>query len=162
MVVPGKHGIPYLMIELKEVKINSEAIPVQMQQVHTETQQMKNINETPTVMVNAYQINETTTLHLPPEEESRQATSEYHDLGYIKRILSSPEEKPIEPKELKNKGYVKPFKQGLLDLDNGLISYYDTPCTVRVRQLRPRLVPIKFKQVLISEFHVSLLAGHIH
>ena len=65
---------------------------------HTETQHLKYNNETPTVMVHAVQINKTTTLPLPTEEEWRQATSKVHDLGYIKRILSSPEETRIDPK----------------------------------------------------------------
>ena len=65
---------------------------------HTETQHLKYNNETPTVMVHAVQINKTTTLPLPTEEEWRQATSKGHDLGYIKRILSSPEETRIDPK----------------------------------------------------------------
>ena len=49
-------------------------------------------------MVHAGHINETTTLPLPTEEEWKQAASEDHHLGYIKRILSSPEETPIDPK----------------------------------------------------------------
>ena len=58
----------------------------------------ENNTKTTTVMVHAGQINETTTLPLPTEEEWRQATSEDHDLVYIKRVLSGPEETPIEPK----------------------------------------------------------------
>ena len=69
-----------------------------MYQGHTETQKLKDNNETSTVMVHADQINKTTTLHLPTEEEWMQATSEDHDLGYIKRVLSSPEDTPIDPK----------------------------------------------------------------
>ena len=65
-------------------------------------------------MVHVVHINKTTTLTLPTEEEWRQAKSEDHDMGYIKSILSSTEETPIEPKELINKGYVKPFKKGRL------------------------------------------------
>ena len=77
-------------------------------------------------MVHAGQINKTTTLTLPTGEEWSQATLQDNDLRYIKRILSSPEETLIEPKEFRNKGYVKPFHQVSLDLNNGLISYYDT------------------------------------
>ena len=49
-------------------------------------------------MVHAGQIKESTTLPLPTEVEWRQATSDDHDLGYIKNILSSPEETHIDPK----------------------------------------------------------------
>ena len=73
-----------------------------------------------------------TTIPIPTEEEWRQDTSEDHYLGYIKRILSSPEEANIDPKEFRNKGYVKHFQQGRLELENFLISYYDTPRTARV------------------------------
>ena len=47
-------------------------------------------------MVHAGKINKTKTLPLPTEEEWRQATSEDRDLGYIKKILSSPDETPID------------------------------------------------------------------
>ena len=40
-VVPGKHGMVFLMIALKEAKIKAEAIPVHMHQDKTETQQFK-------------------------------------------------------------------------------------------------------------------------
>ena len=40
-----------------------------MQQGHTESQQPKDKNETPIVMVNAGQINKNKTLPLPTEEE---------------------------------------------------------------------------------------------
>ena len=57
-----------------------------MYQGHTETQQLKNNNESPKVMVHAGQINKTTTLPITTEEEWRQSTSYNHGLGYIKRI----------------------------------------------------------------------------
>ena len=50
----------------------------------------------PTGTVHAGQINKTTTLPLPIEEYWRQATSEDHDLIYIKRILLGPEDTPID------------------------------------------------------------------
>ena len=59
-------------------------------QGRTETLKLKYNGETLTVMVNLVQINKTTTLSLPTEEEWSQTTSQDHDLGYIKRILSSP------------------------------------------------------------------------
>ena len=49
-------------------------------------------------MVHVVHINEIAALPLPTEEEWRQATSEDHDLRYIKKTLFSPEETPIDPK----------------------------------------------------------------
>ena len=43
-----------------------------------------------------------------------------------------------------------------------MISYYDTLCTSMVRQLRLRVVPVKFRLVVVSECRISPLAGHIH
>ena len=74
-VVPVKHDISSLMIALKEAEIKAEAIPVQMHKGHTETQHLRDNNNTPTVMVHTGQNNKTTTLPLPNEEEFRQATS---------------------------------------------------------------------------------------
>ena len=48
-------------------------------------------------MVHAININKTTTLHIPTEEEWRKAKSEYHD-RYIKRVLSGPEKTDNDPK----------------------------------------------------------------
>ena len=55
-----KHGIAALMLALKELEINAESIPVHINQVNTATQQLKDKDETPTVMVHEGQINETT------------------------------------------------------------------------------------------------------
>ena len=85
------------------------------------------------------------TLPLLTEEERRKDTSEDHDIVYIKRILSGPEETTIDPKELINKGYVRTFNQGHIELGNGLIFYYYTSHTARVTQLRLRVAPAKFR-----------------
>ena len=61
------------------------------------------------MVVNAEQINKTTTLTLPNEEEWRQAITDNHDLRFIKIIVSIPEEAHIDPKELIKNGYVKNF-----------------------------------------------------
>ena len=89
-VVPEKHGMVALMIALKEAEIKAEDIPGHMHQGQTVTQYMEYMGETPTVMVHSVKPNETTTQFIPTEEEWRQGTSEYHDLGYIKNILSGP------------------------------------------------------------------------
>ena len=68
-LVPGKHGMAALILSLKESQIKSEAIPVNMHQGHTESQQQKDKKETPTLMVYMGQINEITTPPLPTEEE---------------------------------------------------------------------------------------------
>ena len=57
IVVPVKHGMSALMLALMEAETKAEAIPVHMQQGHTEKQQLKDNNETPTLMVHARQIN---------------------------------------------------------------------------------------------------------
>ena len=49
-----------------------------------------------------------------------------------------------------------------MELDNELISYYDTPCRARVRQIRLIVVPVKFIQVVMSACHIYPLAGHSH
>ena len=82
-----------------------------MQHKQTATKQLKDKCEIPTATVHVGQINKTTTLSLPTEEYWSKATTEDHDIRYIKRNLSSPEETQIKPKELIKKGYVKPFSK---------------------------------------------------
>ena len=45
---------------------------------------------------------------------------------------------------------------------NGLISYYDTLLTFRVRRLSMRVVPDNFRKIVMSACHVSPFALHIH
>ena len=47
-------------------------------------------------------------------------------------------------------------------MENGFISYYDTPPKARVRQLRLIVVPFKLRKVVMSAWHVSPLSGHRH
>ena len=68
----------------------------------------------------------------------------------------------IDPKELGNTGYVKPFQHGRLDMENGLITYHETQHTDRVSKPRLKVVPVKFRQVVIPECHVYPLSGHSH
>ena len=92
-------------------------------QTDCKKKQLKDKGAIPTGMVHVGHIKKTTTPTLPTNKEWRQATSEDHDIRYIKRILSSLEETPIDSTYLRNKGYVKPFQKVHLDLYNGLISY---------------------------------------
>ena len=64
----------------------------------TAKKQLKNKGEITTGTVHAGQINKTITLTIPTEEEWRQATSYDHDIGYIRSILSIPQETSIDPK----------------------------------------------------------------
>ena len=65
-------------------------------------------------------------------------------------ILSGTEETLVDPQKLINKGYVKSFQEGELELDNGLIFHYDIPSTSRVSKLRLRVLHVKFILVVIS------------
>ena len=64
-VVSGKHGITSLMLVLKEEKTEAEAILVNMHQGKIEPKNLKDKDETLTVMVHKVQNNETTILYLP-------------------------------------------------------------------------------------------------
>ena len=68
-VVNLKHGMESLMQALKEAEIKKESIPVHMYQGQTAIQQLTDNDETTTLMVHTGNINETTTLCIPKEEE---------------------------------------------------------------------------------------------
>ena len=58
------------------------------------------------------------------------------------------------PKELINNEYAKPFQKVRLNFDNWLILYYYTPIKASVTQIRLRVVPINFRLVLMSAYHI--------
>ena len=74
-----------------------------MHQGNTATKQLKDKDETTTVMVHARNINETKTLCIPTEKEWIQDTSEDHNLEYINNILSGTEDTPVQTKYPRNK-----------------------------------------------------------
>ena len=98
ILVPGKHDTSYLILLITEEEIEAEPIPLHMYQGKTTTTQPKEKGGKTIVMAHARHINETTTLYITTEEEWSQATSEYHDLRYIKRILFGLEETLIDTK----------------------------------------------------------------
>ena len=118
-VVNGKYDMEDLMLALKEVKIKAEDMPLNMNQGHTATKQLKDKDKTPTFMVHVGYINENKTLCIPKEEDCRKATSEDNYLGYIKNILAGTEETPIDPKKLNNKGCVNPFSKDVWSFTMG-------------------------------------------
>ena len=63
------------MLALKEEEIKAEAILAHMKHGQTAKKQLKNKGEITTGTVHAGQINKTTTLTIPTEEEWRQAKS---------------------------------------------------------------------------------------
>ena len=97
-VVPEKNGLASIMLALKEAEIKAKVIPVNIYQGQTTTKNLKYKCEIPTVFVHAGHMNDITPLPLPTEEEWRMDTSEDNNIGYIKRILSSPEVTHIDPK----------------------------------------------------------------
>ena len=66
----------------------------------------------------------------------------------------------MDKKDLRQKGYYIPYKEGKLAWEDGIWFHYEEAKRARVRQLRTRVVPTTLRQVVFSACHISLMAGH--
>ena len=80
-----------IMLVIKDAYIKEESIPVYLHQEKTSANIFKNKVKKPMIMVHVRNINKSTALCLPTEEEWGQATEEYHNLNYINNTLFGPE-----------------------------------------------------------------------
>jgi hypothetical protein len=113
--------------------------------------------EEATTMV-ARVINRWTTLPEPTKEQWQDTTETDHDLKRIKTALET--NQPLEKAPLHDKKYFDDWTKGKLELEDSVIYQYEEPKATQIRQLRRRVVPKRLRNVIITAYHATPLAGH--
>ena len=98
-------------------------------------------------------------LPLPTSEQWKDATSKDPDLRLIldAAIVNAP---PLQKSKLKEKGYFDAWKNGRLEVEDGMVFHYEEPFKARRRQLRTKVVPPSLRRTVVAACHVSPMAGH--
>jgi hypothetical protein len=103
-------------------------------------------------------INRWTTLPEPTREDWVNATATDHDLTRISAALATGD--PLSKAALHDKTYHKEWSNGKLELDDGVLYQYEEPKATRIRQLRRRVVPTRLRDLIITAYHATPMAGH--
>lgn len=100
-----------------------------------------------------------TMLPLPTLEQWKDATAQDPDLRLI-LDAEAPNAPPLQKSKLKEKGYFDAWKNGRLEVEDGLIFHYEEPFKARHRQLRTKVVPLTLCRTVVTACHASPMAGH--
>ena len=172
--LPGKHGIAALLLAIRNAEDHATitaTIPAHDDRFLAATVYFSVMHETNTsdppsyppellTAAEAYTfvMDEVTTIPLPSDGEWKVATEEDPDLHQVTLALQRRE--PVPLASVADKTYARVVAANLLELDDGIVYYYEHSKASRVRQLRSKVVPPKFRRVALAACHVSPFAGH--
>jgi hypothetical protein len=103
-------------------------------------------------------INRWTTLPEPTSDDWRNAVATDHDLARVKAALET--DTPLVKASLHEKKYYNEWSKDKLELTEGIIYQYEEPKATKIRQVRRRVVPQRLRQLIITAYHATPLAGH--
>ena len=103
-------------------------------------------------------IDRWTTIPLPTHRQWAEAIQADRDLKLV--LLTLEEERHLERHRLSNKKYHEAWEKGQLEQEDGLLYHTGEPRITQIRQLRRRVVPKSLRQVVITAYHATPLAGH--
>ena len=103
-------------------------------------------------------IDRWTTIPLPTQRKWAEATNEDRDLHTVWEALTNGT--ILERHKLICKVYYDAWDKGKLEEEEGIIYHMGEPRLTQIRQLRRRVVPKKLRQIVITAYHATPLAGH--
>lgn len=103
-------------------------------------------------------INRWTTIPLPTHRQWADEIDKDRDLLLVKMAVM--EDTVLERHRLANKKYHDAWNKGQLEYEEGLLYHTGEPKITCVRQLRRRVVPKSLRQIVITAYHATPLAGH--
>ena len=99
-----------------------------------------------------------TTIPLPTHKRWAEATENDPDLRMLRQVLQDGGN--LERHRLVNKRYHDLWDKGQFETEEGLIYHTGEPRLTQVRQLRRRVVPKALRQIVLTAYHATPLAGH--
>jgi hypothetical protein len=99
-----------------------------------------------------------TTIPLPTHKKWAEAVQQDRDLATVLRALEN--EQHLERHRVSNKKYHDAWEKGQLEQEEGLIYHTGEPRITLIRQLRRKVVPKSLRQLIITAYHATPLAGH--
>ena len=134
---------------------NRQLSPYQGEHLQTLTQMT---SPSPTTSTFQTMIDRWTTIPLPTHKQWADTTEHDHDLSLVLVALCSNQN--LERHRLSNKKYFEAWDKGHLEAEDGIIYHLCEPRFTQIRQLRRRVVPPAIRQIVITAYHATPLAGH--
>ena len=125
------------------------------EQVRTLAELTSPINRTTTCLT---KIDRWTVLPLPTHQKWAEATQKERDLSRLLEALKTGAH--ISRHQISHKQYHDAWEKGQLEQEDGIIYHIGEPRWTQIRQLRRRVVPKSLRQLVITAYHATPLAGH--
>jgi hypothetical protein len=103
-------------------------------------------------------INRWMTLPEPTKEDWKNAIDTDHNLRRIKQALTTGT--TVAKASLHEKRYYKEWQDDKLELEDGTIYQYEEPKATKIRQLRRRVVLTRLRNLIMTAYHTTPIAGH--
>jgi hypothetical protein len=111
-------------------------------------------------VLSAFEINQTMTIPLPTSAQWKSSTAEDPELAVLIPILSLPREEQTLNRHTIGAQYHEAWADDRLELENGIIYYYERPKRARMKQIRSKVVPKTLRRTIINACHSSPMSGH--
>jgi RNase H-like domain found in reverse transcriptase/Integrase zinc binding domain/Reverse transcriptase (RNA-dependent DNA polymerase) len=98
-------------------------------------------------------------LPLPDEHSWQQALHQDPDTALLIHHITT--NTPLDEHHLADKTYYAAYQKHRLDVEDGILRYYEHSHTARLRQLSLKVVPERLRRIVIVACHSSPFGGHI-
>ena len=103
-------------------------------------------------------IDRWTTIPLPTHRKWADETAKDRDLALVGEALMSGH--TLDRHRVVDKRYHNAWDKGQLEIEDGVIFHTEEPRLTDIRQLRRRVTPPSLRQIVITAYHATPLAGH--
>jgi hypothetical protein len=159
---PPKEVFRAVFARLLNAETQTTAVETTLNHDHYGSEQFKELLALtkPLTKVSAFQtrLDRWTVIPLPTHKKWAEATE--HDKDLTKVLDALRDDKHLERHKLINKRYHDAWEKGQLEQEDGIIYHTGEPKWTQIRQLRRRVVPKSLRQLVITAYHATPLAGH--
>lgn len=159
---PPKEVFRAVFARLLDAETRNEASETTLDQDHYGSDQFQQLLALtrPVKKVSAFQtrLDRWTVIPLPTHKKWAEAVEHDKDLAHVLSALR--EDRHLERHKVANKRYHDAWEKGQLEQEDGIIYHTGEPRWTQIRQLRRRVVPKSLRQLVITAYHATPLAGH--
>jgi hypothetical protein len=148
---PGLHGLVVLFTSLHFAELYQNPFDNRQQRPKSTS-----VRQTTATFVNAPR-DDSSVIPLPTDQEWIDATLEDHDLSVLVQSIDL----SLVPRHLfVDKVYAELIQKNQLEVEDGIVFYFERSKASRLRQPKVRVVPLKLRRVVIAACHSSPFGGH--
>jgi hypothetical protein len=159
---PPKEVLRAIFARLLDAEIQTATSKAPLDQNHYKSEQLQDLLSLtkPEKKFSVFQtkIDRWTVIPLPTHKKWAEAVE--HDKDLTKILEALQHDRHLERHRIANKQYHDAWEKGQLEQEDGIIYHTGEPKWTQIRQLRRRVVPKSLRQLIITAYHATPLAGH--